>query len=144
MVKSDTLHCSYPTSHIMDISKLYIWKLLLCMMPGQRRWTGKVRGRVLEFNVHHFPALIRLGQFNANYWLLLVTKDAFNHLLQLARIGYCTMICIYRVWKMKATFRRNLLKLEFTNRQLVTSLQSPLRKTGKWKPFFGAILLFKV
>ena len=77
--------------------------------------------------------------------------------------GHCTMICSYRVRKMEGTFWRTLTnlekdswlkqgqvkkkedsfwrilqKLEFTNRQLVTILQSAHKGPRQLKPLFGA------
>ena len=61
---------------------------------------------------------------------------------------YNIFICTYTVQKMEATFWRNLIKLEFTSKQIVTIHGSAHIGSRNWKlPFvatyFKQILLFK-
>ena len=68
----------------------------------------------------------------------MVTTNSYNQLLKMVTTDYCTMICLYRARKIEATYRSNLLKLDFTYRQLVTILESAHIGSGRGKPLFGA------
>ena len=61
--------------------------------------------------------------------------DLLFHTL-VKRLGILT-IYTYRVQKMEATFSHNLLKLEFSNRHMFTTLESAHSRSGKKKHLFG-------